>query len=233
MGSKNNRQQQASFPSPSPPRQPTGGPPWVLIGGVVAIAALAALARDRGHDESGRRSHRGGTETTPEVTPASAPAAPPHPMHRYRHCPSYPTSCRGRPRPSPKRTRSQPATPTFSSSCRASAAARRPGIGATPIASSSLATRTAASRHGKLTGWDASCASMLRTTRHSCTGQVLRCVTSALQSKRSTNRGSLERRRRLAHSRRRARLPYLPCYNRACRPALSPLSVLPLWNGDT
>ena len=140
-------------------------------------------------------------------------------MHRCRHCPSYRTSCRGRPRSSATRTRSQLATQTFSSSCRASAAARQPGIGATPIASSGLATRTAASRPGKLTGWDAPCASMLRMTQHSCTGQALRCVTSAPRSKQITNRGSPARRQRPCRSRRLACRPYLPCYNRACRPA--------------
>ena len=86
MGSKNNRQQQASFPSPSPPRQPTGGPPWVLIGGVVAIAALAALALypTSGSETEATTSPVAAAtaaeptpaSTTPEVTPASAPAAP-------------------------------------------------------------------------------------------------------------------------------------------------------------
>ena len=86
MGSKNNRQQQASFPSPSPPRQPTGGPPWVLIGGVVAIAALAALALypTSGSETEATTSpvaaataaEQTPASTTPEVTPASAPAAP-------------------------------------------------------------------------------------------------------------------------------------------------------------
>ena len=91
--------------------------------------------RNRGHDQSYRRSHhrcrtdsgfdhpRGDTSVGASGSSAREPEAP-NPMHRYHHCPSYPTSCRGRPRSSPKRTRSQLATPTFSSSCRASAAAR-------------------------------------------------------------------------------------------------------------
>ena len=78
---------QVSFPSPSPSRQPTGGPPWVLIGGVVALAALAALAlypTSASETEATTSPIAAATtaaepipaSTTPEVTPVSAPAAP-------------------------------------------------------------------------------------------------------------------------------------------------------------
>ena len=81
MGSKKNRQQQASSPSQTGP--PTGRPPWVLIGGVVAIAALAALALypTSASETEATTSPVAAAEptpasTTPEVTPVSAPAAP-------------------------------------------------------------------------------------------------------------------------------------------------------------
>ena len=84
MGSKKHRQQQTSSPSPS--RQPTGGPPWVLIGGIVAIAALAVLAlypTSASETEAttspvaaAAAAEPTPASTTPEVTPVSAPAAP-------------------------------------------------------------------------------------------------------------------------------------------------------------
>ena len=42
MGFKKNQRRQAPPPAPSP--GPAGGPPWVLIGGVVGVAAFAILA---------------------------------------------------------------------------------------------------------------------------------------------------------------------------------------------
>ena len=84
MGSKKNRQPQVSSSS----RQPTGGPPWVLIGGgvAVAISALVALAlypTSASETEATTSPVAAATvaeptpaSTTPEVTPVSAPAAP-------------------------------------------------------------------------------------------------------------------------------------------------------------
>ena len=86
MGSKKNRLQPPLSSSPSPCRQPTGGPPWVLIGGVAALAVLAALALyPTSASETAATANPVAASaavestpasTTPEVTPASAPAAP-------------------------------------------------------------------------------------------------------------------------------------------------------------
>ena len=82
MGSKKNGQRHASSPS----RQPTGGLPWVLIGGGVAIAALTALAlypTSASETEAttslvaaSAAAEPTPASTTPKVTPVSAPAAP-------------------------------------------------------------------------------------------------------------------------------------------------------------
>ena len=85
MGSKKNRLWPASSSSSSPSRQPTSGPPWVLIGGVAALAVLTALALyPTSASETAATSSPVATSaveptpasTTPEVTPAPAPAAP-------------------------------------------------------------------------------------------------------------------------------------------------------------
>ena len=180
---------------PDAPRQ--GGPPWLLIAGIVAVVTLAAFVlypSPSSVPEPFSDSARNETAAPDEPTPrAEAPMVPTRPASPKpppgAPLPALPVVPNLVPRP-PEVIRGAYAfianNPNIAEYIHASVGVRPPVTLLTPTASSSHETPMAACESGTRTGWRASSALISHISHSSYTRLVLQCGISERRLKRST-----------------------------------------------